>query len=165
LQARVVKASEEARHIAYELHPSMLEDLGLTASLRALCKDFSNEYPPIAVEFTSGSMPASMPRELASCVYRVAQESLRNIAKHAHATHVGIALQFANGVVSLTVSDDGKGFDLVVAHGSGGLGLVSVEERARLLHGRVTITAQPGRGARISLTLPLAEGVHAEGAH
>ena len=77
LQARVVKASEETRHIAYQLHPSVLDDLGLVASLRALCKEFS-ERESIAVEFDSGVLPGSIPREIVSCFYRIAQESLQN---------------------------------------------------------------------------------------
>ena len=157
LQARVVKASEETRHIAYGLHPSVLEDLGLVASLQALCKEFSDREG-IPMEFTSGALPASMPREVASCIYRVSQECLQNIAKHSNAEHVSAALALQKGSMLLSIEDDGAGFDVEVVKGRGGLGFVGMEERARLVHGTLSIEAQPGHGVRISLTVPLAAG-------
>jgi len=96
LQARVVKASEETRHIAYELHPSILDDLGLVASLRDLCKQFSARARDITLEFNDVAVLAPVPREVASCLYRVAQESLQNIAKHAGAKHVSVTLTLKN---------------------------------------------------------------------
>jgi PAS domain S-box-containing protein len=157
LQARVVKASEETRHIAYQLHPSVLDDLGLVASLRALCKEFS-EREGIAAEFDSGILPGSVPREIVSCLYRVAQESLQNIVKHSNAKHVSVALSLQKGSVLLSIEDDGAGFDAEVVRGRGGLGLISMEERARMVNGTLSVEAQPGHGARISLTIPLRAG-------
>jgi len=154
LQARIVKASEETRHIAYQLHPSVLDDLGLVASLRALCKEFS-EREGIAAEFDSSVLPGSIPREVVSCIYRIAQESLQNIAKHSHAKHVSVALSLRKGEVFLSVEDDGIGFEVEAVKERGGLGLISMEERARLVNGTLSIEAQPGHGARISLTIPL----------
>ena len=154
LQARVVKASEETRHIAYRLHPSVLDDLGLVASLRALCKEFS-EREGIAAEFDGSVPPGSLPREIVSCVYRIAQECLQNIAKHSNAKHVSVALSLRKGGMFLSVEDDGIGFDVEAVKERGGLGLVSMEERARLVNGALSIEAQPGHGARISLIIPL----------
>jgi two-component system CheB/CheR fusion protein len=153
LQARVVKASEETRHIAYELHPSVLDDLGLVASLRSLCREFSKRAG-IRVDFTEAALPASVPRPAASCLYRVAQEGLQNIAKHAHAKHVAVSLTYAKDTLLLSIVDDGAGFDRT-AKGRGGLGLISMEERARLVNGKLSITAQPGHGARIALEIAL----------
>lgn len=157
LQARAVQASEQARHLAYELHPSMLDDLGLVASMRSLCKDFSNQNPEIYAEFVNADMPASISREVASCVYRAAQESLQNIAKHAQAKHVSIALRAESNSLVLTITDDGAGFEVEAAKGRGGLGLIGVEERARLLNGTFTVSAQPGRGTSVTLTVPLGD--------
>ena len=154
LQARVIKASEETRHIAYQLHPSVLDDLGLVASLRALCKEFS-EREGIAAEFDSSVPPGSIPREVISCVYRIAQESLQNIAKHSNAKHVSVALSLQKGGMFLSIEDDGIGFDVEAVKERGGLGLISMEERARLVNGTLSVEAQPGHGARISLTIPL----------
>src|ERR1019366_5958710 len=117
LQARVVKASEEARHIAYELHPSVLDDLGLSASLRALCNTLPGRTKDISVKFASTVLPASVSREAASCLYRVAQQSLENILKHANAKHVSVEITSRKGRVILTVRDDGQGFSFACIKG------------------------------------------------
>jgi PAS domain S-box-containing protein len=157
LQARVVKASEETRHIAYELHPSVLDDLGLVASLRDLCKRFS-EATDVTLKFVDVALPAAVPREVASCLYRVAQESLQNIARHANAKHVSVALTLQKKTLGLTVTDDGWGFDPAVVKGRGGLGLIGMEERARLVNGKLSIVSRPGNGTRIALEVPLPAG-------
>ena len=158
LQTRVVKASEETRLIAYELHPSVLDDLGLVASLRSLCKEFSARAPNVELAFTGDALPAPPPRRVASSVYRVAQESLQNIAKHASAKHASVALTLQKGTVELTVADDGAGFDIEATRGRGGLGLIGMEERARLANGKLSIASQPGHGTRIALEVPLDAG-------
>ncbi|MGA2713603.1 MAG: chemotaxis protein CheB [Bryobacteraceae bacterium] len=158
IQARVVKASEETRHIAYELHPSILDDLGLVASLRDLCKQFSERATDIRLKFTDVVLPASVPREVASCLYRVAQESLQNIAKHANAKRALVALTLQKGTLGLKIADDGAGFDPTVVKGRGGLGLIGMEERARLVNGKLSIVSRPGRGTRIALEVPLPSG-------
>jgi PAS domain S-box-containing protein len=154
LQARAVKASEGTRHIAYELHSSVLDDLGLVASLQSLCREFS-EPSNLAVEFNSAVPSGSVPREVASCLNRIAQESLQNVAKHASAKHVSVALTLQNGTVVLTVEDDGVGFDVDAVKGRGGLGLISMEERARLINGKLSIATQMGRGTRVTLEVPV----------
>jgi PAS domain S-box-containing protein len=154
LQARVVKAAEEARHISYGLHPSVLDDLGVVASIRKLCREISAEGG-VPVEFTDGEMPRSIPRELAACLYRVAQQSLQNAARHAHAPHISVTLGVRKGTVGLAIKDDGAGFDREAVRGAGGLGLVGMAERARLAKGKLTIATQPGKGTRILLELPL----------
>jgi len=155
LQAQVTKVSDETRHIAYELHPSVLDDLGVVASLRSLCKEFSGRSGGVAVEFDGRPLTAPVPREIASCLYRVAQQSLQNIVKHAGAKRATVSLTAQKGAVLLTIKDDGEGFDAASVKGRGGLGLVGMEERARLVHGNLTITSSPGRGTRIALRIPL----------
>jgi two-component system, chemotaxis family, CheB/CheR fusion protein len=155
LQTRVVKASEETRHIAYELHSSVLDDLGLAASLRDLCRQFSERAPETKVKYTDVPVSAPVPREIASCIYRVAHECLQNIAQHTHARRVSVALTLEKGVIVLTVVDDGAGFHPEAVKGRGGLGLIGMEERARLVKGQLTITSQPGKGARIALRIPM----------
>ncbi|MGA2881935.1 MAG: PAS domain S-box protein [Bryobacteraceae bacterium] len=157
LEARVVKTSEEARHLAYELHPSVLDDLGLVSALRALCKEFSARRSPI-VEFTNGGLPGSMPREVAACLYRVTQEALENAAKHSTAKHISVALTSGEGTVSLSIEDDGVGFDIERVKGRGGLGLIGMEERVRMVNGKLSVASQAGRGTRVALTVPLPDG-------
>jgi PAS domain S-box-containing protein len=154
-QARVVKAANEAGHIAYQLHPSVLDHLGLPSALRDLCNQFAERAPTIALEFTSGNLPPSVPREVAACVYRVAQESLQNTARHSSARHGSVALTWQNRTIVLMITDDGVGFDPQVARENGGLGIIGMEERARSVNGKLTIAAEPGSGTRIALEVPL----------
>ena len=153
-QGRVVATAEESRHIAYRLHPSILDDLGVVASLQSLCNTFSSEIK-VAVELSTIDLPRSVPRELASCLYRVAQESLQNVSKHASARHVWFALTSRNNTLTLSIADDGVGFNLEAVKGRGGLGLVGMEERARLVNAKLSIRTQQGHGTRIALEVPL----------
>jgi len=155
VQERVVKASEETRHIAYQMHPSILDDLGLAASLRDLCEQFSERARDVELRFAEDALPGSLPIEVAACLYRVAQESLQNIVKHTSAKHVSVKLTMHKGVVALTIADDGTGFDQAAVKGRGGLGLIGMEERARLVNGKLSIAARPGRGTRIAVKVPL----------
>jgi two-component system CheB/CheR fusion protein len=157
LRSRIVKVSEEARHIAYQLHPSVLDDLGLVTALQELCKEFSERSPDIALEFTDG-VPAAMPREVASCLYRITQESLHNAAKHASAKHISVALGFEKGTLTLAIADDGVGFNPEAVQGRGGLGLIGMKERVRMVKGKLSIAAQPGHGTRIAVEVPLPAG-------
>ncbi len=143
--------------LSYGLHPSFLDDLGVVASIRKLCREVSAQAG-VAVEFTDGEMPRSIPRELAACLYRVAQQSLKNAARHANASQISVMLGIRKGTVVLAIKDDGGGFDREAVRGAGGLGLVGMAERARLAKGKMTITTQPGRGTRILLELPLSRG-------
>ena len=154
-QAHVVKALEEIHNIAHQMHPSFLDDLGLVASLQELCRQFSHSYPDVAWNFADGDLPVSVPRGVAFCLYRVAQESMQNIAKHAKARHVSVALAWERGMAVLTISDDGIGFDQAAVKGLGRIGLIGMQERARLVNGKLTITAKPGYGTQIAVEVPL----------
>jgi two-component system, NarL family, sensor kinase len=154
LQARIAKASDEARHIAYQLHPSVLDDLGLMISLRSFCDEFAVRGD-ILMEFEGGQLPPSVPLKVASCLYRIAQESLQNIAKYAHAKHVKVRLVPWKKGLHMSIEDDGVGFDPAAVHRKGRLGLVSMEERARLIDATLFIESKPDRGTRIAVTVPV----------
>ncbi len=155
LRTRLVKTMEETRDIAHRLHSSsIVDDLGLVSSLVALCKEFS-EREGIDAEFRGDVPPDSIPREIASCLYLVAQEGLRNVAKHSNAKHVSVSLSWRETSVVLSLDDDGSGFDTEMVRGKGGLGLISMEERARSVNGRLSTTSRPGHGARITLQVLL----------
>ena len=158
LQTRVIHASEATRHIAYELHPSVLDDLGLVASLRALCGKFG-EHEGISVHFHSGELPSVIPRETASCLYRVVQESLQNIARHSGAKRASVFISVKKNAVALSITDDGSGFELEEARGRGGLGLNWMVERTRLANGKLSIAARKGHGTKMSVAGPLQAGV------
>ncbi len=157
LQARVIQAAADARHIALQLHSPVLDDLGLVIALRELCKQGSDLAPGIAFEFKSGALSEVVPPEVASCVYQVARESIQNIAKHSKATHAWVALTCPNRTIVLLISDDGIGFDPRMTRGNGGLGLIGMEERVRSVNGKLTITAQPASGTRVALEVPITE--------
>ena len=127
------------------LHPAVLDELGLEAALKEECAAFSAQLA-IPCEVESRSVPVSLPEDVSLCLYRVAQESLRNIAKHAEATKVRVALSGRKDGIALRVEDTGDGFDLKEVKGKGGLGLISMEERVRLLNGKFTIRVAAGQG-------------------
>jgi len=157
LQARAVKAAEGARNIAHELHPAMLDELGVAACLQNLCEEFSSSQS-IAVRFRRGALPRSVPRKIGACLFRVAEQSLQNIAQHSGATWVMVGLHCRHGHLLLSIRDDGVGFAQETVRGRGSLGLIGMEERARLVNGKLTISTQRGRGTRIAIDVPLPAG-------
>jgi two-component system CheB/CheR fusion protein len=154
LRARAIKVSEEARHIAYELHPSVLDDLGLVVSLKALCDEFA-KAEKMRVRFAAGKLPDLIPQQVASGLYRIAQESLQNVAKHAKAKHLSVAVAARERTLVLSLADDGVGFAPQAVKGKGGLGLVSIGERARIMGATLSIESRPGDGTRISIQVPI----------
>ncbi len=154
LEGRVIETSEKARHIAYELHPSVVDDLGLTISLKALCGDFS-AAEDIPVKFTAGKLPDSVPLSIASGVYRIAQESLQNVAKYARAGQVTVNLAIPDHRLRMSVEDNGVGFDPAAVKGRGGLGMVSMTERAKMMGGKLSIESKPGHGTTVLVEVPL----------
>jgi PAS domain S-box-containing protein len=154
LQGRVVQAAEVARHIAHKLHPSELDDLGLVAALRSYCEDFGRREG-IAVEFASQNVPKELKREIASCLYKVTQESLSNSSKHAGAKAVLVTLAGTADRISLSVKDTGVGFRTQSPGTNVGLGILSMKERVGLLHGTFGIASDPGRGTEVSAEIPL----------
>jgi PAS domain S-box-containing protein len=150
-QERALRIADEARQIARQLHPAILEDLGLVKALQQLCDDFSQaDGVRVAFRIRGALQPPSL--EAASCAYRIAQEALNNVARHAQASHVTILLA-GHRDLNLSVRDDGVGFDPAAVRGAGGLGLVSMEERARMAGGTLSVTARPGRGTRVRLII------------
>ena len=144
---------ESVRALSHQLHPSVLRHAGLLAATEALCRAFRQQVD-IEVEFEPHPVDP-IPDDVALCAYRVAQEALRNIAAHANARRVNVSLTKSAGELSLTVVDDGRGFDPVAARARPGLGLVSMEERVRLVHGRLDLTSGP-TGSRITVRIPVA---------
>jgi len=153
-QARVVETAEIGRRVAYELHPSELEDLGLEAALRAYCERLAKEQG-FAFQVTSRNVPGGLPKEIASCLYRVAQESLHNIVKHAKTQRAAITLEGGADSIRLSVQDQGVGFSVRSQAASSGLGIVSMRERAQLANGTFAIASEPGHGTRVSVEVPL----------
>jgi signal transduction histidine kinase len=144
---------QDVRRLAVELRPKTLDDFGLVAALERLTESFS-EQTGIAVEFVPNLSPARLPPEIETALYRIVQESLTNVVKHARAENVSIVLTRKDDRVSVVVEDDGVGFEPGRERGDG-LGLVGMRERVGLLGGRVTIESRPGAGATFVAEVPL----------
>ncbi|MGC3974223.1 MAG: sensor histidine kinase [Nitrospira sp.] len=157
IQDRLTELSDDVRHLAYQFHPSILDDLGLSVALQRLvdeCAVRSN----LAISFEVIAPPKAIPQTVSTCLYRIAQECLSNITKHAHASQARVSLASTAEGITLTVQDDGVGFDTQqVVDNPRGLGLVSMAERVRLVHGTVTIDSIPRQGTRLSIHVPRAE--------
>jgi PAS domain S-box-containing protein len=160
LAQRVAAISDDVRRMAYQFHPSILDDLGLPAALKYLADEFSARTGTKTV-VVQEELADPLPREIASCLYRIAQESLANVTKHAHAPRVELELTCDTHEVTLSIHDSGVGFDLdrIRTHHLG-LGLVNMRERVRSVHGRLEIRSQPGQGTHISVQIPLPGAPH-----
>lgn len=148
----------KARRISHYLSPSILEDLGLEVALNSLFKDFANTGGwKFSLNMENVSPLLSQNVQLA--VYRIFQEALTNISKHAAATEVKVQISQDHDRVHFQIGDNGQGFDLAASKGANpgerGLGLASIEERVHLLNGVIEIQSQKGRGTHISFALPL----------
>jgi PAS domain S-box-containing protein len=150
---RAIRAAEEAREIARQLHPAILEDLGLPKALQNLCREASQRQG-IPVKFRVTKRLPEVAIEDASCVYRIAQEALNNAAKHADPKNIWVRLSGTRNV-RLSIQDDGIGFDADSVRGSGGLGLVSMKERARTAGATLSIQGRPGHGTQVNLVVPI----------
>jgi PAS domain S-box-containing protein len=146
--------SERIRQVSHELHSSILQHVGLSAALNSYCSEFSDrEGITVTLDIRDGVEIVSP--DAALCLYRVAQESLHNIARHSGARSAVVALTRVNGAIELRVADQGVGFDPGQAREGRGLGLVSMEERVKLLHGSFVLTTRPGAGTELRAQIPL----------
>ena len=155
LRTLVASALEEVRLLSHTIHPRVLDDLGLVSALEWLARQTRQEgVLDVEVEAEAGT--EDIPAAVASVLYRVAQESIRNVVQHARASHVRIVLTIEKDVATLSVIDDGNGFDVRSAEARRpGMGLFSIRERVSLVNGTVDIQSVPGRGSRVIATVPL----------
>jgi PAS domain S-box-containing protein len=154
IEDRVAAVSDEVRRISHQLHPSILEHAGFVAALRSHCREFG-ERTEIQVLVTTGEVPERIDPEIATSLFRLSQEALQNIAKHSGATEVRVTVSADGEGLGLSIVDNGKGFHLADARARTGLGLVSMNERARSLGGRLSIQSQPQAGVTIEVWVPL----------
>ncbi len=144
----------ELRRIVTALSPGVLDRLGLAPALRHLAARFRQMHPAqLRLRISAISQPLS--RQTQEVIYRVAQESLQNIAKHSQATHVNLSLRAADNSIRLSVVDNGAGFCAETAKGKpASFGLAGMRERAALLGGKLAIRSAPGKGVTVILELP-----------
>jgi two-component system sensor histidine kinase UhpB len=153
LYARVEHLADGIRTLSHRMHSTVLEHAGLVPALGTLCDEYAR-LEGIVADFHAEGVDAGLPTELAGALYRIAQEGLRNVARHAGVRMARVSLVQADGGVELSVFDPGRGFD-PVATGTEGLGLVSMAERAHLLGGTFEVRSAPGSGTELRARIPL----------
>jgi signal transduction histidine kinase len=153
-QRRTSDIVESVRLLSHGLHPAVLYHIGLTAALHAHCAEVERQHRiRVTLNAETDVQPSDPTVSLA--LFRIAQEALRNAARHAGTERVTVTLARRNEMLSLTVADEGCGFDVAAARKNSGLGLASIKERARLIHGRALIRSEPGRGTTIHVRVPV----------
>jgi signal transduction histidine kinase len=145
--------TDDVHRLSHRLHSSTLDYLGLVPALQKLVSEFSKRYG-IAITFAHASLPPSVPPEVALCLFRIAEESLTNMAKHSQARSASVHVTGASDGIHLRVEDAGTGFDTTVLGSKAGLGFVSMQERLRVLRGTVHVDSAPSRGTRIDAWVP-----------
>ena len=164
LRSLAADTLELTHDLALELRPSVLDDLGLVAALERYAKDYANRYN-ISLDFHAVALGDKrlLPQEEIA-LYRIVQEALTNVARHASARNVSVLLEERNGTTVVIVEDDGKGFDVAAVMGGAGqsrrLGLRGMEERASLIGGKLTIESRPGAGTAVFVEVPRAMDGH-----
>ncbi len=146
-----VNTLHDVRRLAVELRPKALDDFGLVPALERLTETWS-AATAIPVDFTASVGGAEFSNEVATALYRIVQESLTNIVKHAHAAHVSILLTRKGGNVVAVIEDDGDGFDPTVLHDT--FGITGMRERVALLNGKLRIESAPGAGTTLVVEVP-----------
>jgi PAS domain S-box-containing protein len=154
LQKETCEIATDIHTLSHHLHSSRLEYLGMAAVMRSFCQEFGKQTK-VRINFQSQDLPSLVPPDISLCLFRVLQESLQNSAKHSGAQHVEVELWGTPDEIHLVVSDSGSGFDSEGAKRSLGLGLISMEERLRVVKGRFSIESQAKRGTKIHARAPL----------
>ena len=154
IKDQLIKVSEDVHTISRQLHPTILDDLGLVRAIESECAAFMRRNP-MEVAFRKKDVPDAIPDDIALCLYRVVQEGLKNIATHSGAKNCEINLKGDDHTLCLSVTDDGCGFDPLVVRNMPGLGLSSMRERVQLVQGSFTIRSEPGKGTVVNVCVPL----------
>jgi signal transduction histidine kinase len=164
LQRTALRLDSEVSFLAWELRPAALDDIGLPEAAKAYLEDWSHNYK-ISSDFNlRGFTGERLSPDIETHLYRIMQESLNNLVKHAHATNVNVLLEKKAEEVSMIIEDNGVGFDTSAANGHGssshGLGLLGMRERAMLVGGDAQLESTPGSGSTVYVSVPIKDGIH-----
>ncbi len=154
IQKQTSEIASDTQSLSHELHSTKLEYLGPVVAMRSLCQELEDQTK-VEIDFKSRDLPSPLPPEISLCLFRVLQEALHNSVKHSGARHIQVGLWGTLDEIHLVVSDPGVGFDSQAAKASRGLGLISMEERLRLLRGTISVESEPMRGTTIRARVPL----------
>ena len=156
LQQQTIGLADSVQRLSHDLHPGTLQQIGLRAALESHCAEFRLRHR-IEVTFRAAADASTIATDVSLCLFRVAQEAMLNVAKHADALRTHVELSHENGHQKLAIADDGRGFDTArVRRARDGLGLLSIEERVRVLNGTVEIESHAGRGTTVRVAIPTA---------
>lgn len=161
LGKRTSEISAAVQSLSHELHSSKLEYIGLVSAMKGFCKEFSDKQK-VEVNFDGDSVPSIFSRDISLCVFRVMQEGLHNALKHSGVKFFEVKLHGSPTEIRLTVRDPGVGFDPELIKDTQGLGLISMQERVRLVKGTISITSRPHSGTEINVRVPLSAGEQTE---
>ena len=150
---RAQEISSEIHRVAYQLHPSKLDHLGLVAAVKSHCLELAALHE-IKIAFKERGCSGLIPKDVTLCLFRIVQESFRNVIKHSGAGEASVALVGIPGFIQLSISDNGRGFDLDSLGSKNGLGLISMRERLRLVGGAISIQST-SLGTRIEVSVPV----------
>lgn len=157
VREELAQLANDLRQLAHRLHPSLLKHAGLQAALEEFVQH-AMQRTGLQITLKVNNMPDSLPRDLTMCLFRVCQESLQNVAKHAKATDVLVKLSGSSRIIGLSVTDNGTGFDAQDKSGhQKGMGLISMQERLRLLNGCLNIHSRAANGTKVCAWIPLQE--------
>ncbi len=161
LGKRTSDISAVVQSLSHELHSSKLEYFGLVSAMKSFCNEFADKHK-VEIDFSSEGIPSDVPPEVSLCLFRVMQEGLHNALKHSGVKFFEVKLNQLPTEIHLTVRDFGKGFEPELAKDTPGLGLVSMQERVRLVKGTISITSRPLSGTEINVRIPLRAGAQTE---
>jgi signal transduction histidine kinase len=153
IKQRIIDLSADVHDISRQLHPSIIDDLGLRQAIESECTNFTKREG-ILINYHSKEIPSKIPKQISVCLFRVVQESLRNVARHANVKQANVSLLNDNNDIILTIEDSGVGFDINKDHKMG-LGLVSMQERVHQIKGSFSIKSELGQGTKIKVTASL----------
>jgi PAS domain S-box-containing protein len=145
--------ARDVQSLSHQLHSSRLELLGLVAAIRGFCQEFSKKHA-VDVEFWDENVPKKLLNDVSLCLFRIAQEALQNAVKYSGTTEFKVELYRLDDEIRLVVADKGAGFDVREARRNGGLGLVSMQERIQLVHGKLDVESSPGMGTEVIASVP-----------
>ena len=154
LERQASEIAADVQALSHGLHSSKLELLGLVASMQLFCNEFAAQQN-VTVHLESNNVPGDLPSAISLTLFRVLQEALHNSVKHSESRQCSVRLWGAQGCIHLVVADHGTGFDVEAAKRGHGLGLVSMEERIKLVDGELSIESQRQRGTTIHVRVPL----------
>jgi PAS domain S-box-containing protein len=163
LRNQTAQLATDVQAISHGLHSSKLEYLGIVAAMRSFCREFAEKHQ-VEIDFQSHDLPDAVTSETSICLFRVLQEALQNAAKHSGVRHFEVELSQASGEIQLTVADQGAGFDAKAALNGCGLGLTSMQERLRLINGRLSIKSKLDRGTKVYAHVPFSSQGNARAA-